>query len=499
MKNTCLPFALAVMFLAPHFALRANTADAGKPNVLFIIADDASRHFGEAYGCNWVKTPNIDRLAKQGLVFDNSYTPTSKCAPSRASILTGRNPWQLEEAANHWPTFPAKYVAFSEVLAKAGIACGSSGKVWGPGEARLADGSPRSFGLGTKGITKGSEPGEGFTNFLKTRASGQPFFYWFGSQNPHRAYKPDSGIAAGKKASDIDHVPAYWPDNDTVRRDMLDYAVEVEAFDAQIGSLLAALENSGETKNTLIIITSDNGMPFPRVKGHTYDEANRIPFVVTWPERIAQPGRRVADFVSFIDLAPTILEVFGVNGTAEGMAPITGRSFTDLMAGKSKSAREFVLIGRERNDVLARPGSPSGLGYPARAIRQGDFLYVRNFASERWPCGNPELDLKDTDDSPTKKLVIERGEHDPFWQHAFGKRPADQLFDLSKDPDCMTNLAADPDFSAKATALREKLMAELKRQQDPRALGQGDVFDQYVSPKDNSKGKGPTAKTKSHP
>jgi hypothetical protein len=175
--------------------------------------------------------------------------------------------------------------------------------------------------------------------------------------------------------------------------------------------------------------------------------------------------------------------MFGVNGIAHGMAPITGRSFTDLLCGKSQTDRGFVLIGRERNDVLARPGSPAGLGYPARAIRQGDFLYVRNFAPERWPCGDPELGLTDTDASPTKTLVTAQGEQSPFWQHAFGKRPGEQLFNLSTDPDCVTNLVTDPAFSAPAAALRDKLMAELKRQQDPRALGQGDVFDQYLSPR----------------
>ena len=474
------PFAL---FLAVAATLPLRAATAARPNVLFIIADDASRHFGEAYGCIWVKTPNIDRLAKHGLVFDHAYTPTSKCAPSRAAILTGRNPWQLEEAANHQPRFPAKFMAFSEALAQAGIACGSAGKTWGPGEAKHADGTPRNFALRGNGSVNDRDPGGALRAFLNTRTPGQPFFYWFGSKYPHRGYPPDSGLAAGKKPTDIDRVPAYWPDNDVVRRDMLDYAVEVEAYDAQIGALLAALEESDETKNTLIIVTSDHGMPFPRVKGHTYDDAHHIPFIVSWPGRVAQPGRRVADLISFIDLAPTLLEVFGVNGTAQGMAPITGRSFTDLLGGAAQVSREFVLVGRERNDVLARPGSFAGLGYPARAIRSGSFFYVQNFAPDRWPCGNPELGLKDTDASPSKTLVTARGEADPFWQHAYGKRPAEQLFDLSTDPDCVVNLATNPSFATKAAALRGQLTAELKRQQDPRTLGQGDLFDHYPSPR----------------
>ncbi len=472
---------IVALLLAPYFAARAVDAAAVRPNVLFIIADDASRHFGEAYGCNWAKTPNIDRLAKHGLVFENAYTPTSKCAPSRASILTGRNPWQIEDAANHQPYFPAKFMAFSEALAKAGIRTGAAGKTWGPGEAKLADGSPRDFALGGGG-KDASDPGAGLTAFLNKRAAGTPFLYWFGSKNPHRSYKPGSGIAAGKKPSDIERVPAYWPDNDLIRGDMLDYAMEVEAYDAQVGSLLAALAASGEAKNTLVIVTSDHGMPFPRVKGHTYDDAHHIPFVAAWPAGITKPGRRVADFISFIDLAPTFLELFGVNGAAQGMSPITGRSFTDLLRNEAKAERDMVIVGRERNDVLARPGSPAGLGYPARAIRRGDLFYVHNFAPDRWPCGNPELGTKDTDASPSKTLATESGEQDPFWQHAFGKRPAEQLFDLSKDPDCVVNLATNPSFAEKLATLHGTLMDELKKQNDPRALGQGEVFDHYLSP-----------------
>jgi arylsulfatase A-like enzyme len=496
MNRPTLCFALLALLVAPHFAAQAAEATSVRPNVLFIIADDASRHFGEAYGCNWVKTPNIDRLAKQGLVFDNVYTPTSKCAPSRAAILTGRNPWQLEDAANHQPYFPAKFMVFSEALAQAGIACGAAGKTWGPGEAKLASGLPRNFGLRGNGDVSDREPGTALTAFLKTRAQGQPFFYWFGSHYPHRGYKHDSGIAAGKKTTDIDRVPAYWPDNDIVRRDMLDYAIEVEAYDAQVGSLLAALEASGEAANTLIIVTSDHGMPFPRVKGHTYDDAHHIPFIVTWPGRVPQPGGRVAEFISFIDLAPTLLELFEINGSEQGMAPITGRSFTDLLRGQAKAERGFVIVGRERNDVLARLGAPAGLGYPTRAIRAGSLFYVQNFAPDRWPCGNPELGLKDTDPSPSKTLVAERTESDPFWQHAYGKRPAEQLFDLQNDPDCVVNLAANPAFTSKMGALREQLTSELKRQKDPRALGQGDTFDQYLSPRVGGTDEQPTRKAK---
>jgi len=278
-------------------------------------------------------------------------------------------------------------------------------------------------------------------------------------------------------------VPRIWPDNETVRRDMLDYAVEVEAFDAEVGTLLRALGASGEVSNTLVIVTSDNGMPFPRSKGHNYDIANREPMVACWPAGIARPGRRVAEFVSFIDLAPTFLELLGVDGAKAGMSTITGRSFANLLRGESDPSRRFVILGRERNDVQARPGTSSGLGYPVRAIREGDLFYIHNFAPDRWPCGNPELGLKDTDASPTKSFIIQLGAQDRFWQMSFGKRPQAELFDLAKDPDCVHNLANDEAYVAKASMLRERLFTELKKQDDPRVLGQGDVFDNYNSPK----------------
>jgi len=452
------------------------------PNVLLVIADDASCHFG-AYGCRWTTTPAVDALAREGITFDNAYVPTSKCAPCRAAILTGRNPWQLEAAANHWPTFPPEYMAFTEVLAAKGIACGAAGKVWGPGVAQTADGNQRTWGLArAPKQPKAAGPAAAFREFLATRRPDQPFFYWFGSQNPHRGYAANAGLVAGKQPADIDRVPACWPDTDVVRRDMLDYATEIEAFDTEVRSLVEALEAAGEKDNTLVIVTSDHGMPFPRVKGHTFDLAHRVPLVMRWPAGIVHPGRRVEGFVSAIDFTPTILDLERVDGTAAGMRPITGTSFADLLRDAPERPRDRVILGRERNDARCRPGTESGLGYPARAIRRADLFYVHNFAPDRWPCGDPDLGLADTDAGPTKALIEAAGPGDRFWQLCFGKRPADELYDLTADPDCVTNLASDPARAADMRRLKEELVAELTRQEDPRVLGRGDIFDQYTSP-----------------
>jgi N-sulfoglucosamine sulfohydrolase len=481
-----LPFCFS--FLADLTPPARLVAAESVPNILFCIADDASPHFG-AYGYRWVNTPHIDRLASQGLVFDHAYTPTAKCAPSRAAILTGRNPWQLEEGANHQSFFPAAYKVFTECLSEAGYYVGAQGKFWGPGTALTLDGQPRKWGLVTSGgDSQADDRGEKFRKFLAERPAKQPFFYWFGSTNPHRSYKLDSGLAAGKKPEQIEHVPGYWPDNETVRRDMLDYAVEVELYDSQVGSLLKVLQASGEAENTLVIVTSDHGMPFPRVKGHNYDASNRVPLIAAWPRGIASPGRRVADPVSLISLAPTFLEVMGTDPEKLGMKTITGKSLIDLFRNQPQLDRSYVILGRERNDVRARPGTEAGLGYPVRGIRRGNYLYLHNFEPDRWPCGNVELGLLDTDASPTKAFIENAGDSDRYWQFCFGKRPNEELFDLSTDPDCTKNLAAEPEYRSTAALLKEQLFADLRQQQDPRILGQGEIFDRYPTAKGLVKG-----------
>jgi hypothetical protein len=169
------------------------------------------------------------------------------------------------------------------------------------------------------------------------------------------------------------------------------------------------------------------------------------------------------------------------------MKSITGASLVSLLrdapAPDRDHNRERVILGRERNDVRCRPGTESGLGYPARAIRRGDLFYVRNFAADRWPCGDPDLGLADTDASPTKSLIESAGQGDRYWQLSFGKRPERELYDLSTDPDCVRNLSAEPDRQADVQRLEAELVAELTRQQDPRMLGHGNVFDAYPSPK----------------
>jgi len=467
-------------------------AEKSRPNILFALADDWGFGHAGAYGCRWVKTPHFDRVAREGLLFMRAYTPTAKCAPSRAAMLTGRNPWQLKAAANHWCAFPPEFKTYAEALVGLGYFVGKTGKGWAPGVAEDAHGQARE--MAGHPFEKRTAPppthdiasndyAANFADFLAAAPKNQPWCFWYGGHEPHRAYEYGSGVAkGGKKITDIDRVPSCWPDNATVRNDMLDYAFEVEHFDRHLGRMLADLEQRGLLANTLVLVTGDNGMPFPHDKGHTFQDSNHLPLAAMWPRGIRQPGRVVEDYVSFIDFAPTFVELAGLRWGQTGMAPPKGRSLTDIFyadkGGQVIPARDHVIVGRERNDV----GRPHDQGYPVRGIVKDNWLYLHNFEPQRWPCCNPETGYLDTDSSPTKTEVLKSRTlpgQKHFWDLCFGRRPADELYDLARDRDCVNNLAGRQEFKTRKEQLQQQLFAELKAQGDPRLLGWGQVFDDY--------------------
>ncbi len=481
-------FFVAVMLLVIAGCAKPST-EADRPNILFCIADDQSFPHAGAYGCDWVKTPSFDRIAQQGILFNRAFTPNAKCAPSRSCIITGRNSWQLEAAANHWCYFPPKFKTYAECLIENGYFVGHTLKGWAPGIVKTAEGEPREL-LGPAfnehkikpptDFISGNDYAGNFEAFLESKPEGEPFCFWYGSIEPHRAYEYRSGVnKAGKSLSDIDEVPPYWPDCDTVRNDMLDYAMEVEYFDSHIGRMLQMLEERDMLENTLVIVTSDHGMPFPRVKGMPNMIANRVPLAIMWPGGIKQPGRVHDGIVSFTDFAPTFLELAGISIEESGMQAMEGQSLVSLLEGKSVSpGREFMVFGKERTDV----GRPDDVGFPARGIVNEDHVYIMNIHPERWPAGNPETGYLDTDGSPTKSYILndrrKKGES-WFWQQSFGKKPAEELYDFKKDPWLLDNLAENPDFQDVKSALKQQLIEELKAEGDPRMFGKGQEFDKY--------------------
>lgn len=465
----------------------AKEVDVIRPNILIAVADDWSYGHAGAYGCKWVKTAAFDRIAHTGILFTRAYTPNAKCSPSRAAMLTGRYPWQLGAAANHNCIFPPIYKTYPESLENNGYIVGMTAKGWSPGIALDTTGQPRHmtgkpFDARTIApVTSGIllvDYAANFSNFLKSVPVGHPWCFWYGSGEPHRDYEAGSGVAkGGKKLTDIDRVPACWPDNEIVRNDMLDYAFEVEHFDRHLGLMLDQLTAQGQLENTLVIVTSDNGMPFPHIKGQTYEAANHIPLAVSWPMGIKDPGRTEPSYVSLVDLAPTVIEVAGLRPEETGMAPFAGQTLSDIFRNQPDAPRAQVILGRERNDV----GRPDDQGYPVRGIVREGMLYLHNFEPDRWPGGNPETGYMDCDGSPTKTEVLQsRKRGDPrFWQACFAKRGAEELYNLAIDPDCLDNLAAKSEFADSLTTLKQKLFAALTTHGDPRMSGRGAEFDAF--------------------
>lgn len=492
MKNSIVLIPVLLGAFSGELATKSSlTETTSRPNILFCIADDASFPYLSAYGCKWVKTPTFDMVAKKGILFSNAYTCNAKCSPSRASILTGRNSWQLKDAGNHSPHFPAEFKSIVETLGENGYNVGFTGKGWAPGDPGKVNGEPRLLTGKSYNQLKKVPPTEcisltdypsNFSSFLAEN-SGKPWFFWYGGFEPHRKYEYGSAINKGnKKLSEIDKIPLFWPDNDTIRTDMLDYAFEVEYFDNQLNKILDILAKCGQLENTVIVVTSDNGMPFPRIKGQEYELSNHLPLAIMWEKGLKNPGRIANDMVSFIDFAPTFAELAGINWSKSGMQSTPGKSLTDILFfGKDKTVsktRDHVLIGKERHDV----GRPNDQGYPIRGIVKDGFLLLKNFETDRWPTGNPETGYLDCDGSPTKSFILNmprKGKTDFFWKYSFDKRPPIELYDIRKDPFCMTNLTGNSSHLLRIGQMEKQMTEELKSQGDPRMFGNGTVFDDY--------------------
>jgi len=241
--------------------------------------------------------------------------------------------------------------------------------------------------------------------------------------------------------------------------------------------MLKILEDKGLLDNTVVIVTSDNGMPFPRMKGMANMITNHLPLAIMWPEGIKEGQRVIEDFISFTDFAPTFLDLAGIPAKQSGMQPFEGTSLVPLLKGQG-IGRDFMVIGKERTDV----GRPDDQGYPVRGIVNHEFVYLKNFHPERWPAGNPETGYTDTDPSPTKSFIINdrraKGKS-WFWDQSFGKRSSEELYNISKDPDCLNNLANNPDLQSIKRKLNSQLFSKLKSEKDPRVRGNGDIFDSY--------------------
>jgi len=448
----------------------SNNVPKKKPNILFAFGDDWSwPHASIAYDMSIpgsdsvVKTPNFDRVARQGVLFKNAFCSAPSCGPSRSAILTGRNMWQLETAANLRGIFPNKFGVYTDALEEIGYHVGHIDKGCSP--ITFIDG--RSDPAGPKY--------KDFAEFMDKRPDDKPFCFWFGSKDAHRGYAYDSGIKSGMNPKDV-AVPACLPDDPVIRKDLCDYYFEVQRFDRRLGEMLDLIEQRGELENTLVVISGDNGLPFPRCKVELYDTGTQVPLAISWPAAF-KGGRVVDDFVNLAELGPTFMEAAGL----KPLKTMTAKSFINVLMSKRQGQvdpkRDKTFTGRGYHDFKCRADDT---GYPARALRTADFLYIRNYEPDRWPSGDPVAFRKgrgkygEVDRSPTKAFM-EAHRKDPrfkkLFKLAFEKRPYEELYDLRKNPGQLNNTAAKPEYAKQKRKLVDIFEKEFTATYDPAALG----------------------------
>lgn len=458
------------------FMAVSSQAHAGpqRPNVILIIADDMARDDCGAYGNSKIKTPHIDRLAREGMRFDRAFVMASSCSPSRSSIITGRYPHNTGAEELHWP-LPAGQVTFVEKLEASGYWTAAAGK-WHLGNAvkdrfevvREADASGFQLATGKDGKARMTVEGTGaaqsgcdqWVAVLRDRPRDRPFFLWLAALDPHRDYQPRT-IIEPHRPEDVT-VPPYLPDTPEVRADLALYCDEISRLDHYVGEVLAELDRQAITGETMVIFLSDNGRPFPRCKTTLYDSGIGTPFLVRWPGHI-RPGSRSGSLVSTIDIASTVLELAGIKPGPS----FQGRDFSPLFKDPTAKVHETIFAERNWHDYAAR----------GRAVRSQLFKYIKN--DDAATPLTPPADAVRSPTFRTMRKLRDAGKLTPAQRTCFvSPRPVEELYDVQADPHELVNLAGDPRYAEVLGAMRRALASWQRETADiPPAELTPDEFD----------------------
>lgn len=446
-----------------------NSITESKPNILVLMSDN---HYFEHLGCygdKTVKTPTIDKIAESGVRFTNAFCASPSCTPARGAMLTGQDIWRLGEGANLWSTLSADISTYQDILYKAGYLVGHDRKGWGPGD----------YEAGGRSFNPAGNTFKSFEVFLQNTSEEQAWSFFFSSRKPHRPFEYG---AAQKAGLDIDNVfvPPYLPDSREVRSDICDYYNEIQNFDKQVEEALQLITENGMIENTIIVVCADNGWMMPRGLANLYDFGTKVPLIISWPKKIK--GKRVVnDFVNLNDLAPTFLDYAGLEIPEQMTAASLKNILSSDKEGRVEQERNKVYMARERHALVRK----NGLGYPGRAIRTDEYLYIINHEPDRWPAGDPplygDIDLHMLQSpSPAKEYMMlhkDKPNVKVLFEQAFLKRPKEELFDLKKDPFQMKNVAYDETYESVKQKLQKELTEYLVKTGDPRETGKEIIWD----------------------
>lgn len=419
------------LFGFAYFAHGQNKTE--RPHIIFIIADDVSWDDFGCYGNPAVRTPNIDKLAQEGIRFDNTYLTTSSCSPSRNSIISGRYPHNSGAAELH-TALPKEQIPFPLILKNAGYYTVQAGK------SHFGAPALRAFDQAYEGKEGGTGAEERWVKCLQERPKDKPIFAWFAAVDAHRPWQADN---FGKPHNpDKVIVPPYLADTKRTRQDMASYYNEIARFDYYVGEVIKELKKQGIEKNTLLLVMADNGRPFPRCKSRVYDSGMKTPFVIKWPAGVPKPGGVSKSMISVIDVAPTLLEVAGLKAPDE----FQGKSFAKLFKNPTQEFRQYIFAEHNWHDYEAHE----------RMVRSKNLMYVLN--------SRPNLSNHgpaDSNSSPAfedLKSLRDQGKLSPAQAEIFMlPRPYEELYDCVKDPQQLVNVASLPEYQKALTELRSVL------------------------------------------
>ncbi len=453
---------LMILLMAACSAIEARGAS---KNVVLVVADDLGCDLG-CYENRAIKTPNLDRFAADGTLFTHAFCTTASCSPSRSVILSGlynhaNGQYGLQHAAHHFSSFD-RLKTLSARLAAAGYRTARVGKfhvtpeVVYPFEQELP-GNPRN------GVAMANA-----CRALITADDERPFFLYFCVTDPHRSgefgsppYRPNLFGNEGKHPG-VDEVtydpndvivPPFLPDTPTCRAELAEYYKSVSRFDQGFGRLVDVLKEAGHWDDTLVIVISDNGIAFPGAKTTTYEPGLRLPCLVRNPY-VKQRGVRTEAMVSWVDIAPTILDFAGAPAATGEMH---GRSFLGVLNQAHPEGWDEVYASHTFHEVT--------MYYPVRGVRTRRYKLLWNvahplpfpFASDLYRSATWQEALTRPADSLYGKRTVA----------AYVNRPRFELYDLVQDPDELVNLADDPKHAATFEELRSKIQAMQKRTGDP--------------------------------
>lgn len=454
-----------------------------RPNFLVFIADDVSWNDFGCYGNGAARTPHIDRLAKNGLKFNNAFLTASSCSPSRASIMTGRYPHNNGDAselhrpwAAHLPTFPG-------LLRANGYYTTQAGK-FHMDQNKQADGTKKLTDAFDRAEKRTNLPGNsgGHGNWVKVtreRPMDKPFFFWFAAIDAHRGWDGDREwnedmYGPMHRPEDV-IVPPFMVDTPKTRADLVSYYNEVTRFDHFIGLVIDELEEQNALENTMIIVMADNGRPFPRAKTRLHDSGMKTPFIVHWPAGIKNGGADRNALVSVIDIAPTFLELADVPA-AETMQ---GVSILPVIKSDA-SVRKYAFSEHNWHDYEAH----------GRSVRDSEgWIYIRNARPQRGWIGPA-----DSVSSPSHQ-DLQKGQAAGTLTKAqadvlLEPRPAEEMYRSPTDPLQINNLVTDTEAATRLEKLRKIMDQWQKETGDSVPVNfSRDYFDRVTGYTDSATGK----------